>query len=94
MALAAESGRDGAFDYAKNYQYDSLHAVGLQASWGDAAKAANVFIASDDERLEGVGVWVTSPAVRVTIDVYTGLADPANPESGTRAAAATRSSTR
>ena len=88
VALAAESGRDGAFDYAKNYQYDSLHAVGLQASWGDAAKAANVFIASDDERLEGVGVWVTSPAVRVTIDVYTGLADPANPESGTRAAAA------
>lgn len=85
VALAAESGRDGAFDYAKNYQYDSLHAVGLQASWGDAAKAANVFIASDDERLEGVGVWVTSPAVRVTIDVYTGLADPANPESGTRA---------
>ena len=88
VALAAESGRDGAFDYAKNYQYDSLHAVGLQASWGDAAKAANVFIASDDERLEGMGVWVTSPAVRVTIDVYTGLADPANPESGTRAAAA------
>ena len=35
-----------------------------------------------------MGVWVTSPAVRVTIDVYTGLADPANPESGTRAAAA------
>lgn len=88
VALAAESGRDNTFDYAKNYQYDSLHAVGLQASWGDAAKAANVFTSSGDERLEGVGVWVTSPAVRVTIDVYTGLADPTDPESGTQVTAA------
>lgn len=47
-----------------------------------------MFTASGDERLEGVGVWVTSPAVRVTIDVYTGLADPTDPESGTQATAA------
>ncbi|WP_147272880.1 lectin like domain-containing protein [Gordonibacter sp. 28C] len=88
VALAAENGEAGAFDYESNYQYDSLHAVGLQARADDSARAANVFTAREDERLEGVGVWVTSPATRVSVDVYTDLTDLANPESGTKAEAA------
>lgn len=85
VALVAESGETGTFDYENNYQYDSLHAVGLQAPADDSTRAANVFTAQGAERLEGVGVWVTSPNTRVSIDVYTDLADPSNPESGTKA---------
>lgn len=55
-------------------------------SGSEALRAANVFTAMGHERLSSVGTWTTLPGMRVSIEVYVGLADPADPTSGALAA--------
>ena len=65
----------------KNYQYDGLAAKEV-TSWEAGLQAANVFTASGSEELASVGMWTTRENATVSIQVYTGLTDAADPTSG------------
>lgn len=69
----------------KNYQYDGLAAKEV-TSWEVGLQAANVFTASGSEELASVGMWTTRENATVSIQVYTGLTDAADPTSGKLAA--------
>lgn len=82
-AFVPDSGESGS-SYAIVQQCDGMSpdTLGLQ---GDAKDCANVFAAEEDQRIEAVGAWVMQENMRVSVRVYTDLADPADPESGTLA---------
>ena len=77
-------------DYDNNYQYDAF----FDDDPGAVNKGANVFTAhakgaKDGEELKAVSVFMAGENLEYTVDIYTGLEDPMNPESGTKAASAT-----
>ncbi len=78
-----------AFD--RIYQYDG---EGYKYAWtytntysaNGKPKVANVFTAESDTFIRSLGFWTVTGGVRYILYVYTGLADPADPTSGTLAA--------
>ncbi|WP_026508317.1 lectin like domain-containing protein [Butyrivibrio sp. MC2013] len=73
-------------DYDNNYQYDG----GLSTYSTSAIKAANVFTAhaagaSKGEWIRAASFYTGDSNVDYTIDIYTGLTDSSNPESGEHA---------
>lgn len=80
--------------YDNNYQYDAF----LFDTFTTVNKGANVFTAhaegaKDGEELKAVSVFITAEDCNYTVDVYTDLKDPADPESGTKAASVTATTT-
>ncbi len=69
----------------KNHQYDGLAAAEV-SSWEPGLLAANVFATDENEVLTNVGVWTTRENATVSVQVYTGLANAADPTSGELAA--------
>ena len=70
--------------YDHNYQYD-LSAYS-QYGWigtGTSSTIANIFTATGTQLLKAVGVETQNPNINYTVNIYTGIADSSNPESGT-----------
>lgn len=71
---------DEGFDVV--HQYDGAEASGFDCGFTNVSAGANVFSSDTGETLRAVGVWTLEPGTRLDIRVYTGLSDPADPESG------------
>ena len=68
-------------NYAKNYQYDG--SIGARTDYvKNGGKIANVFTAQDNELIKAVSVGLRSVDVTYTVNIYTGLTNSSNPESG------------
>ena len=70
--------------YDHNYQYD-LSAYS-QYGWigtGTSSTIANIFTATGTQLLKAVGVETQNPNINYTVNIYTDIANPSNPESGT-----------
>ena len=85
-ALDCVSDTDSSDDdfYDHNYQYD-LSAYS-QYGWigtGTSSVIANIFTATGTQLLKAVGVETQNPNINYTVNIYTGIADSSNPESGT-----------
>ena len=87
-APAAFEARDasGEGEPTRNHQYDGLHASLLALLDQEEFKGANVFAASEDEMITGVGAWAVLGGSVVSVDVYADLSNPADPTSGRLAA--------
>ena len=71
--------------YSHNYQYDgdgNTSQIGTNIN--KEAKAANVFTATGDQKLDAVAFYTTDPDAEYKIQVYTDVKD-SNPEYGTKA---------
>lgn len=82
--------------YANNYQYDGGVSNANISNRTTTLQAANVFTAHSGARtetVEAVSVGVGSANTTAKVEVYTDLADPADPTSGTKAAEASRNLT-
>ena len=73
---------DAANYYAHNYQYDGGIDPGSSLNLAGSITGANVFTASGKEVLKAVSFY-TEENYDYTVEVYTGLTDRTNPESGT-----------
>ncbi len=69
----------------KSYQHDGLAATEV-SSWESGLLAANVFTAGESAELMSVGMWTTRDNATVSVQVYTGLTNAADPTSGELAA--------
>lgn len=79
-------------NYARNYQYDTIgwcYSLGLADEDGNpsadnSAYMSNIFTAEETEQLEAVSFYTTDAGTSYEISVYTDLADPDDPTSGTK----------
>lgn len=75
------------FDFEKADNYDHIYqydgAVGVRYQQDDAITAAAVYTGTGNQMLEAVGIGIASVETDYTVEVYTGLTDGNDPQSGT-----------
>ena len=78
-------------EFDHNYQYDGTLSSGTYPQYPNGSAVANVFTAGGRERLDAVSVDTSFPDMDYTLKIYTDLADPSAPSSGTLSASQTGS---
>ena len=75
-----------------NYQFDGAWGEGFYYFWYNAPyerhplAQANMFHAKGHERIKQVGIFTYNEAGTATVEIWTGMTDPHNPETGTKRA--------
>ena len=77
-------------NYSFNHQYDSFAHTQNMSAFDDGetngvSYMADVFKADYSEVIKAVSTYISVPGTKVAVDIYTGLTDPAVPDSGTLA---------
>lgn len=72
-------------NYDHNYQYDGSTGIAKKEALG-TIEAANVFTSTGEQEIKAVGVGISTPNTRAEAKIYTDLADPKEPTSGSLAA--------
>lgn len=75
-------------NYDHNYQYDGSNGIYYSGS-SSGITAAAVYTATGDQKISAVGVGFKSASTDYTVQVYTGLTNESNPQSGDLAAEVT-----
>lgn len=74
------------FDFEKADNYDHIYqydgAVGVRYESGDEITAAAVYTSTGNQMIEAAGIGIASVETDYTVEVYTGLTDVNDPQSG------------
>ncbi len=88
---------EGIENVDNNYQYDGAWGEGFSYFWWEggyekhALTQANMYHAKGHERVKQVGVFSYNEAATATVEIWTNMTDPHNPETGKLRATATES---